>query len=291
MIAAVVAALLPTRERQLYQYDCHESGGLVTQLIGFPTIDGGQRRQADEEHRDPYDLRECWPARGLIAGNVLSPDDEFANTPTYRMVRTMGRTGTVIDRLQRRPTTGAARTIAPRPAPSTGEEAVALLPEDPTPDGGSLGGSPPVQLAALTTPRPFPGGLATAPFGPGPGAGGGGGGGSIPPVGPPAGEGPGETPPTPTPTPTGTATPPAPGPNPTPTVTPTPVPTTPVPVPTTPVATSTSTPMPTPTSPPPIIPPVVPLVPEPATWLMLIVGFFAIGRALRAKPARHRARA
>lgn len=110
--------------------------------------------------------------------------------------------------------------------------------------------------------------------------------------------------PTPTPTATPTATPtpePTPGPTPvpTPTATPTPVepvPTatpTPVPTPTgtptpvepvpTPTATPTPvepvpTPTPTPGNPPP--PPPGP-VPEPATWLMFIIGWAGIGGALR----------
>lgn len=138
-----------------------------------------------------------------------------------------------------------------------------------------------------------PGGLSPAP-------GGGGGGGFILPTPTPT--------PTATPTPIPTATPspvptpaptPVPSPTPTPTATPTPVdPGTPVPTPTptptptatptpigpgTPVPTPVPTPTPTPVAPgtptPPINPPGP--VPEPATWLMFIIGWAGIGGALR----------
>lgn len=128
-----------------------------------------------------------------------------------------------------------------------------------------------------------------------PGGGGGGGGGLIP-----------ATPtPTPTPTPTVAPTPtptpqPTPGPSatptpeptatptPTPTITPTPVTPTPTPTPTTtptpgvpgtPTPTPTTTPTPVNPGPPPVNPPGP--VPEPATWLMFILGWAGIGGALR----------
>ncbi|MHA6723318.1 PEP-CTERM sorting domain-containing protein [Sphingomonas sp. RS2018] len=111
---------------------------------------------------------------------------------------------------------------------------------------------------------------------------------------------------TPTPAPTATPTPvPTATPTPVPTATPTPVPTVaPTPVPTatpTPVPTSTPTPVPTPTpTPTPVVTPTpfptdfptpiptpivtptpVGAIPEPATWLSMLIGFFAIGYTIR----------
>lgn len=90
---------------------------------------------------------------------------------------------------------------------------------------------------------------------------------------------------TPTPTPTETA----PTPTPTPTTSPTPTPTsTPTSGPETPTPTPTPTPTSTPPGPQPTVTPTatptpVPAVPEPTTWLLMILGFFACGVALRAK--------
>lgn len=297
MIAAVVAALLPTRERQLYQYDCHESGGLVTQLVGFPTSERDGKRRIGADNRDPYELRECWPERGLVAGRILSPDDEFANTPTYSMVRTVGHAGNVVEALRRRPEAGgAARSLPPRTPPTAGEQAVALLPSEPAADAASIDATPP-RLASLSASpsRAFPGGLATAPFGPIPGAGGG-----APAITPPPatggpGEQPGETPPISPPTGTPQPETPPPTGNPPPVTPPStgnPPPVTPPPVTPPPTGTPPVTPPPT-GNPPPVDPPVNPplvdpppvvgLVPEPATWLMLIMGFFAIGGAARSR--------
>lgn len=180
-----------------------------------------------------------------------------------------------------------------------------------------------VQLADATAPGSFSPGFAGGGGAPIGFFGGGGGGGTDTPT-PVATATPEPTPtptpgatgtPTPTPTPTATATPtptptptatPTPGPTatptptPTPTATPTPTPTptatptaTPTPTPTpTPVPTATPTPMPTPTpgatgtpTPEPLPTPVV-SVPEPATWLTMLIGFLAIGWAIRRRVAK-----
>lgn len=104
-----------------------------------------------------------------------------------------------------------------------------------------------------------------------------------------------ETPtPTPTPAPTGSPTPtPTPAPTETPTPTPTPAPTetptpTPTPVPTeTPTPTPTPAPTPTPEPTPPVTPTPEPTpnpaVPEPATWVMMLLGFGLVGASLRSR--------
>lgn len=163
-------------------------------------------------------------------------------------------------------------------------------------------GTPPVGSIPGILPTGGPGGVGPAtpdavtppyaePFAPGetlPGVGGGGGNpfGGSPFVGSPFGADPSSSPVgplvTPTPTPTSAPTPtPTSSPTPTPTGTPTPTPTgTPTPTPTgTPTPTPTSTPTPTPTDTPTT--PVIPAVPEPMTWLLMMAGFFVAGSALR----------
>ena len=162
-------------------------------------------------------------------------------------------------------------------------------------------GVAPVPLSDLA--GPFP---AAAPFGGIPGVGGSVPGGFFPFFPGVGGSGPGGGGggiiPTPTPTPTATTIPtPTPTPTPVPTGTPTPTPTvaptivptaTPTPTPTatpTPLPTGTPTPLPTGTptplptampTPTPTVPPVGG-VPEPATWLTMILGVAMIGGARR----------
>ncbi|WP_354297130.1 PEPxxWA-CTERM sorting domain-containing protein [Phenylobacterium koreense] len=129
--------------------------------------------------------------------------------------------------------------------------------------------APPVTLASAEAPAGgFPIGF---PLGGGPGgfvSGGGGGGGGGNPGNP-------ENPPPPTEPP---VTPPPVEPPP---VTPPPVPPPPVLPPPTP---------PPPVEPPPVTPPVTPpptsAVPEPATWAMMIIGFFGLGSAVRSQRRR-----
>lgn len=219
LVASVVAASLPTRERQIYDYDCvSQGGGLVTRIVGTPTL-GLDRRSRSE---DPYAVSDCWPESGLVAGRFLDGSENYVSGPTRRIARTVGRSGNLVDGLRR---TQSRSTTAGPPA-SIGEEVAALLPQDPAPETASPGGRQFAMLSAAPNPG-FPGGLAIGPFGPTPGGGG------IVPSAPPISD---------------------PGP----------------------------TPTPTPTNPPTgEVPPSIPPVPEPSTWLLLIMGFFGIGAAVR----------
>lgn len=234
MVAVMVAAVVPTRERQLYLYECSPDDGLVTRVSGRTIKPADTSDTALRD--DPYRLGECLGDRGLFAGNVLSPEDEFADVPRYAISRVIQGSGAQLNALDR-----ASQGSPARSGNSGGAEPNAFVsplangPADSgpfTPETAGEGGSTPVQLASFDpgATSGFPGGLVTSPIGAGPGGGGGGfvggpptggssGGGS-------SGGGDGD----------------------------------------------------------PGVPPIVPVVPEPGTWLMMLLGFFGLGAAMRRRP-------
>lgn len=202
------------------------------------------------------------PGRAALtfAGHVAEPfipcSTDIAECFRKAKVASSVRLGPAIPRAASRSTGPRSRSIPGRDGPvgSLFDEALPLIPS--FPGQFAFGGVP-------------TGGFAGAPFGPFPGALVPGGiGGGVPatpgptPAPSPGPTDPGTPAPTPTPTPTGPETPVPPGPD-TPTPTPTPTPT----GPDTPGPNLPETP--------------VPAVPEPATWLQMLLGFAIVGTALR----------
>lgn len=216
LAGSAVVALAPTRERQLYLFDCSTNDGLVTKTVG--RMLDLPRDMATFWRGDPYQYRDCFAGRGFLAAKVLSPEEEFANTPLYAITRAIGRSRSVVDSV---PRTGRRLTGQRLPnGVSTGPAFAGLIPEGSIPLQGpanlpAAGGSGDAKQADPGS--LFGGGPDGSPIGAAPAAGG------------------------------------APA----------------------------AVPMPPPVPTPPPSPPPVPVVPEPSTWLMMLIGFFGLGAAMR----------